>query len=108
MLLVKVVQIILLAQMSMLEGQLQVLEDKGVEYEFESQREIKDLQPTIAKKAKELLREILSISRVVSTFYKRISSQKLSQELANTQELEQINVKTYMALTEWMSLERLI
>ena len=94
--------------MSILEGQLQVLEDKEVEYEFESQREIKDLQPTIAKKAKELLREILSISRVVSTFYKRISSQKLSQELANTQELEQINVKTYMALTEWMSLERLI
>ena len=86
-----------------------MLEDKEAEYEFEFQREIKDLRPTIAKKVKErLLREILSISRVVNTFYKRISSQKLSQELANTQELEQINVKTYMALTEWMSLERLI
>ena len=84
-----------------------MLVDKEVGYEFESQREIKDLQQTIAKKVKErLLREILSISRVVSTFYKRISSQKLSQELANTQELEQINVKTYMSLTEWMSLEK--
>ena len=84
-----------------------MLVDKEEGYEFESQREIKDLRRTIAKKVKErLLREILSISRVVSTFYKRISSQKLSQELANTQELEQINVKTYMALTEWMSLER--
>ena len=98
--LVKVVRIILQAQMSILEEQLQVLEDKEVGYEFEFQREIKDLRPTIAKKAKELLREILSISRVASTFYKRISYQKLSQELANTQELEQINVKTYMGLTE--------
>ena len=107
MLLAKVVPIILQVQMSILEGQLQVLEDKEVGYESESQKEIKDLRLTIAKKVKEpLLREILSISRVVSTFYKRIFSQKLSQELANTQELEQINVKTYMALTEWMSLER--
>ena len=99
--LVKVVQIILQAQISMLEGQLQVLEDKEAGYELESQREIKDLRPIIAKKVKERqLREILSISRVVSTFYKRILSLKLSQELANTLGLEQINVKTYMGLTE--------
>ena len=85
----------------MLEGQLQVLEDKEAGYELESQREIKDLRPIIAKKVKERqLREILSISRVVSTFYKRILSLKLSQELANTLGLEQINVKTYMGLTE--------
>ena len=87
--------------MSILEGQLQVLEDKEVGYEFESQREIKDLQQTIAKKVKErLLREILSIFKAVSTFYKRIISQKLSQELVNTQEPEQINVKTYTGPTE--------
>lgn len=99
--LVKVVQIILQAQISMLEGQLQVLEDKEAGYELESQREIKDLRPIIAKKVKERqLREILSISREVSTFYKRILSLKLSQELANTLGLEQINVKTYMGLTE--------
>ena len=99
--LVKVVQIILQAQISMLEGQLQVLEDKEAGYELESLREIKDLRPIIAKKVKERqLREILSISRVVSTFYKRILSLKLSQELANTLGLEQINVKTYMGLTE--------
>lgn len=99
--LVKVVQIILQAQISMQEGQLQVLEDKEAGYELESLREIKDLRPIIAKKVKERqLREILSISRVVSTFYKRILSLKLSQELANTLGLEQINVKTYMGLTE--------
>ena len=99
--LVRVVQIILQAQISMQEGQLQVLEDKEAEYELESLREIKDLRPIIAKKVKERqLREILSISRVVSTFYKRILSLKLSQELANTLGLEQINVKTYMGLTE--------
>ena len=99
--LVRVVQIILQAQISMLEGQLQVLEDKEAGYELESLREIKDLRPIIAKKVKERqLREILSISRVVSTFYKRILSLKLSQELANTLGLEQINVKTYMGLTE--------
>lgn len=99
--LVKVVQIILQAQISMLEGQLQVLEDKEAGYELESLREIKDLRPIIAKKVKERqLREILSISREVSTFYKRILSLKLSQELANTLGLEQINVKTYMGLTE--------
>lgn len=99
--LVKVVQIILQAQISMQEGQLQVLEDKEAGYELESQREIKDLRPIIAKKVKERqLREILSISREVSTFYKRILSLKLSQELANTLGLEQINVKTYMGLTE--------
>ena len=99
--LVRVVQIILQAQISMLEGQLQVLEDKEAGYELESLREIKDLRPIIAKKVKERqLREILSISREVSTFYKRILSLKLSQELANTLGLEQINVKTYMGLTE--------
>ena len=99
--LVRVVQIILQAQISMQEGQLQVLEDKEAGYELESLREIKDLRPIIAKKVKERqLREILSISRVVSTFYKRILSLKLSQELANTLGLEQINVKTYMGLTE--------
>ena len=99
--LVKVVQIILQAQISMQEGQLQVLEDKEAGYELESLREIKDLRPIIAKKVKERqLREILSISREVSTFYKRILSLKLSQELANTLGLEQINVKTYMGLTE--------
>ena len=99
--LVRVVQIILQAQISMQEGQLQVLEDKEAGYELESQREIKDLRPIIAKKVKERqLREILSISREVSTFYKRILSLKLSQELANTLGLEQINVKTYMGLTE--------
>ena len=85
----------------MLEGQLQVLEGKEAGYELESLREIKDLRPIIAKKVKERqLREILSISREVSTFYKRILSLKLSQELANTLGLEQINVKTYMGLTE--------
>ena len=99
--LAKVVQIILQAQMSILEGQLQVLEDKEAGYESESQRETKDLRPIIAKKVKERqLRETLSISKVASTFYRRISCQKLSQELANTQELEQINVKTYMDLTD--------
>lgn len=99
--LVRVVQIILQAQISMQEGQLQVLEDKEAGYELESLREIKDLRPIIAKKVKERqLREILSISREVSTFYKRILSLKLSQELANTLGLEQINVKTYMGLTE--------
>ena len=99
--LVRVVQIILQAQISMQEGQLQVLEDKEAGYELESLREIKDLRPIIAKKVKERqLREILSISREVSTFYKRTLSLKLSQEVANIQELEQINVKTYMGLTE--------
>ena len=87
--------------MSIIEVQLQVLGDKEVESELEFQREIKDLQPIIARKVKErLLREILSIFRVVNTFYKRILSRKLSQELAKTQEMERINVKTYMGLTE--------
>ena len=87
--------------MSIIEVQLQVLGDKEVESELEFQREIKDLQPIIARKVKErLLREILSIFRVVNTFYKRILSQKLSQELAKTQEMERINVKTYTELTE--------
>ena len=87
--------------MSIIEVQLQVLGDKEVESELEFLREIKDLQPIIARKVKErLLREILSIFRVVNTFYKRILSQKLSQELAKTQEMERINVKTYTELTE--------
>ena len=99
--LVKVAQTILQALMSIQEGQPQALEDKEAESELEFQKEIKDLLQIIAKKAKEQqLREILSISRVASTFYKRILSQKLSQELANTQELEQTNAKTYMVLTE--------
>ena len=87
--------------MSIIEVQLQVLGDKEVESELEFQREIKDLQPIIARKVKErLLREILSIFRVVNMFYKRTLSQKLSQELAKTQEMERINVKTYTELTE--------
>ena len=87
--------------MSIQEEQPQALEDKEAGSELEFRKEIKDLLQIIAKKAKEQqLREILSISRVASTFYKRILSRKLSQELANTQELEQINVKAYMVLTE--------
>ena len=58
--LVKVVRIILQAQMSIIEVQLQVLVDREVESVLESQREIKDLRPTIARKVKERqLREIL-------------------------------------------------
>ena len=99
--LAKEAQTILQAQMSMLEGQLQVLVGKAAEFELEFQREIKDLWQIIAKKAREpQLREILSIFKVASTFYKRIISQKLSQELVNTQEPEQINVKTYTGPTE--------
>ena len=99
--LAKEAQTILQAQMSMLEGQLQVLVGKAAEFELGFQREIKDLWQIIAKKAREpQLREILSIFKAVSTFYKRIISQKLSQELVNTQELEQINVKTYTGPTE--------
>ena len=99
--LAKEAQTILQAQMSMLEGQLQVLGGKVAGSELESQREIKDLWQIIAKKAREpQLREILSIFKVASTFYKRIISQKLSQELVNTQEPEQINVKTYTGPTE--------
>ena len=99
--LAKEAQTILQAQTSMLEGQLQVLGGKVAGSELESQREIKDLWQIIAKKAREpQLREILSIFKVASTFYKRIISQKLSQELVNTQEPEQINVKTYTGPTE--------
>ena len=99
--LAKEAQTILQAQMSMLEGQLQVLVGKAAEFELGFQREIKDLWQIIAKKAREpQLREILSIFKAVSTFYKRIISQKLSQELVNTQEPEQINVKTYTGPTE--------
>ena len=99
--LAKEAQTILQAQMSMLEGQLQVPGGKVAGSELESQREIKDLWQIIAKKAREpQLREILSIFKVASTFYKRIISQKLSQELVNTQEPEQINVKTYTGPTE--------
>ena len=97
----KAAQTTLLVQMWIQEEQPQALEDKEAGSELEFRKEIKDLLQIIAKKAKEQqLREILSISRVASTFYKRILSQKLSQELANTQELEQTNAKTYMVLTE--------
>ena len=97
----KAAQTTLLVQMWIQEEQPQALEDKEAGSELEFRKEIKDLLQIIAKKAKEQqLREILSISRVASTFYKRILSQKLSQELANTQELEQINVKIFMVLTE--------
>ena len=41
--LAKEAQTILQAQMSMLEGQLQVLVGKAAEFELEFQREIKDL-----------------------------------------------------------------
>ena len=51
--LAKEAQTILQAQMSMLEGQLQVLGGKVAGSELESQREIKDLWQIIAKKARE-------------------------------------------------------
>ena len=51
--LAKEAQTILQAQMSMLEGQLQVLVGKAAEFELGFQREIKDLWQIIAKKARE-------------------------------------------------------